>query len=81
MIKQIITWLRRDDERLEILRREIQQKEKPMDWEHIQKWIVYVLIAAGVMGFGVMVAMWILRHEDHRRFSAGAGGVYAGPVF
>jgi len=59
MIKQIITWLRRDDERLEILRREIQQKEKPMDWEHIQKWIVYVLIAAGVMGFGVMFAMWI----------------------
>jgi hypothetical protein len=59
MIKQIITWLRRDDERLEILRREIQQKEKPMDWEQIQKWIVYVLIAAGVIGFGVMVAMWI----------------------
>ena len=59
MIKQIITWLRRDDDRLEPLRREIQQKEKPVDWEQIQKWIVYVLIAAGVMGFGVMVAMWI----------------------
>ena len=59
MIKQIITWLRRDDLRLEPLRREIQQKEKPVDWEQIQKWIVYVLIAAGVMGFGVMVAMWI----------------------
>ena len=59
MINRFITWLRRDDERLEILRREIQQKEKPMDWEQIQKWIVYVLIAAGVIGFGVMVAMWI----------------------
>jgi len=59
MIKQIITWLRRDDERLEILRREIQQKEKPVDWEQIQKVIVYVLITASVMGFGVMFAMWI----------------------
>jgi hypothetical protein len=59
MINRFITWLRRDDERLEILRREIQQKEKHMDWEQIQKVIVYVLIAAGVMGFGVMVAMWI----------------------
>ena len=59
MINRLITWLRRDDERLEPLRREIQQKEKPVDWEQIQKWIVYVLITAGVMGFGVMVAMWI----------------------
>jgi len=59
MIKQIITWLRRDDERLEPLRQEIQQQEKPVDWEQIQKWIVYVLITAGVMGFGAMVAMWI----------------------
>ena len=59
MIKQIITWLRRDDERLEILRREIQQKEKPMDWEKIQMLITYMLIALGMVGFGVMVAMWI----------------------
>ena len=59
MINRFITWLRRDDLRLEPLRREIQQKEKPVDWEQIQKVIVYVLITASVMGFGVMFAMWI----------------------
>jgi Tfp pilus assembly protein PilO len=59
MINRLITWLRRDDDRLEPLRREIQQKEKPVDWEQIQKVIVYVLITASVMGFGVMFAMWI----------------------
>jgi hypothetical protein len=59
MIEQIITWLRRDDERLEILRREVRQQEVEMDWELIQKWIVYILITAGTVGFGVMVAMWI----------------------
>ena len=59
MINRFITWLRRDDQMLEPLRREIQQKEKPVDWEQIQKVIVYVLITASVMGFGVMFAMWI----------------------
>jgi hypothetical protein len=59
MIKQLITWLRRDDERLEILRLEVQQKEVEMDWELLHKWIVYILIIAGTVGFGVMVAMWI----------------------
>lgn len=59
MINRIITWLRRNDEMLEPLRKQIEQQEKPVDWEQIQKWIVYILIIAGVMGFGVMVAMWI----------------------
>jgi hypothetical protein len=59
IVNEIITRLRRDDQRLELLRREIEQKEKPVDWEQIQKVIVYVLITASVMGFGVMVAMWI----------------------
>jgi hypothetical protein len=59
MIKQIINMLRRDDERLEPLRREVQQQDRPVDWEQIQKVIVYVLITASFMGFGVMVAMWI----------------------
>ena len=54
MIKQIITWLRRNDEMLEPLRKKVEQQDKNMDWEHIQKWIVYVLIAAGVMGFGAV---------------------------
>jgi hypothetical protein len=59
IVNEIITRLRRDDQRLELLRREIEQKEKPVDWEQIQKVIVYVLITASVMGFGVMLAMWI----------------------
>ena len=59
MINRFITWLRRDDERLEPLRREIQQKEKPMDWEKIQMLITYMLIALGMVGFAMMVAMWI----------------------
>lgn len=59
MINRIITWLRRDDQMLEPLRKQVEQQDKNMDWEQIQKWIVYVLITAGVMGFGAMVAMWI----------------------
>ena len=59
MIKQIINMLRRDDERLEPLRHQVIKEEKPVDWEQIQKVIVYVLITASFMGFGVMVAMWI----------------------
>lgn len=59
IVNEIITRLRRDDQRLELLRREIEQQEKPVDWEQIQKVIVYVLITASFMGFGVMVAMWI----------------------
>lgn len=59
MIKQIIIWLRRDDERLEILRREIQQKEKPMDWEKIQLYITTAIIATAIIGLGVMFVMWI----------------------
>lgn len=59
MIKEIITWLRRDDQRLEILRREIREKEKQMDWDKLHKWLVLIITAAGVMGWGVMIAMWI----------------------
>ena len=59
MIKQIIIWLRRDDERLEPLRREIQQKEKPMDWEKIQLYITTAIIATAIIGLGVMFVMWI----------------------
>jgi hypothetical protein len=59
IVNEIITRLRRDDQRLELLRRQVQQQEKPVDWEQIQKVIVYVLIIISVMGFGSMVAMWI----------------------
>jgi hypothetical protein len=59
MIKQIINMLRRDDQLLEPLRHQVIKEEKPVDWEQIQKVIVYVLITASFIGFGVMVAMWI----------------------
>jgi len=58
MIHRIITWLRRDDERLEILRREIQQKEKNMDWDDLQKICLYVIYITIVMGFGVLIGIW-----------------------
>lgn len=29
------------------------------DWEKIQRYIISVIIAAAIFGFGVMVAMWI----------------------
>ena len=60
MIKQIITWLRRNDERLEILRREIQQKEKNMDWDDLQKICLYVIYMTIVMGTGLIFAFWIM---------------------
>lgn len=59
MINRIITWLRRDDQELEWLRREIQQQEKPMDWENLQKAIIYLILGTATIGFGVMFAMWI----------------------
>ncbi len=58
MIKQIITWLRRDDERLEILRREIQQKEQNMDWDDLQKICLYVIYITIIMGFGLLIGIW-----------------------
>ena len=60
MINRIITWLRRDDERLEILRREIQQKEKHMDWDQLQEICLYVIYITIVMGLGLLVAFWIM---------------------
>lgn len=29
------------------------------DWEKIQRYITSVIIAAAIVGFGVMAAMWI----------------------
>ena len=58
MIKQIITWLRRNDERLEILRREIQQKEQNMDWDDLQKICLYVIYITIIMGFGLLIGIW-----------------------
>ena len=60
MINRFITWLRRDDDRLEPLRREIQQKEKPVDWDDLQTICLYVIYMTIVMGFGLLIAFWIM---------------------
>ena len=60
MINRFITWLRRDDQLLEPLRREIQQKEKNMEWDDLQKICLYVIYITIVMGCGLLVAFWIM---------------------
>ena len=59
MINRIITWLRRDDERLEPLRREIQQKEKDVNWDQVQTICLYVIYMTIIMGFGVLLGAWV----------------------
>ena len=60
MINRFITWLRRDDQLLEPLRREIQQKEKPVDWDQLQEICLYIIYMTSAVGFGILVAFWIM---------------------
>ena len=60
MIKQIITWLRRNDEMLEPLRKQIEQQEKPVDWDDLQTICLYVIYMTIVMGTGLLFAFWIM---------------------
>ena len=60
MINRFITWLRRDDQMLEPLRREIQQQEKPMDWDDLQTICLYIIYMTIVMGAGLLIAFWIM---------------------
>ena len=60
MINRFITWLRRDDERLEPLRREIQQKEKHMEWDDLQTICLYIIYTTIIMGTGLILAFWIM---------------------
>ena len=60
MIKQIITWLRRNDEMLEPLRKQIEQQEKPVDWDDLQTICLYVIYTTIVMGTGLLFAFWIM---------------------
>ena len=60
MINRFITWLRRDDQLLEPLRREIQQKEKNMDWDDLQTICLYVIYMTIIMGCGLLIAFWIM---------------------
>ena len=60
MINRFITWLRRDDQLLEPLRKEIQQKEKHMEWDDLQRICLYVIYITIIMGCGLLVAFWIM---------------------
>jgi hypothetical protein len=60
MINRFITWLRRDDQLLEPLRREIQQKEKNMEWDDLQTICLYIIYITIIMGCGLLVAFWIM---------------------
>ena len=60
MINRFITWLRRDDQLLEPLRREIQQKEKNMEWDDLQTICLYIIYMAIIMGTGLLIAFWIM---------------------
>ena len=60
MINRFITWLRRDDQMLEPLRREIQQKEKHMDWDQLQEICLYIIYMTSAVGFGILIAFWIM---------------------
>jgi len=60
MINRFITWLRRDDLRLEPLRKQIEQQEKPVDWDDLQTICLYVIYMTIVMGTGLIFAFWIM---------------------
>ena len=60
MINRFITWLRRDDQLLEPLRKQIEQQEKNMDWDDLQKICLYVIYMTIVMGTGLIFAFWIM---------------------
>ena len=60
MINRIITWLRRDDQRLDPLRKQVEQQEKSMDWDQLQEICLYVIYITIVMGLGLLVAFWIM---------------------
>ena len=60
MINRFITWLRRDDQLLEPLRKQIEQKEKNMEWDDLQTICLYIIYITIIMGCGLLVAFWIM---------------------
>ena len=60
MINRFITWLRRDDQALEPLRKQIEQKEKNMEWDQLQTICLYIIYMTIIMGTGLLVAFWIM---------------------
>ena len=60
MINRFITWLRREDQRLDPLRKQVEQQEKSMDWDQLQEICLYVIYITIVMGLGLLVAFWIM---------------------
>ena len=60
MINRFITWLRRDDQMLEPLRKQIEQQERQMDWDDLQRICLYIIYMAIIMGTGLILAFWIM---------------------
>ena len=60
MINRFITWLRRNDEMLEPLRKQIEQRDKNMEWDQLQTICLYVIYMAIIMGTGLLIAFWIM---------------------
>jgi hypothetical protein len=60
MINRFITWLRREDQALEPLRKQIEQQEKPVEWDQLQTICLYVIYITIIMGCGLLVAFWIM---------------------
>lgn len=60
MINRLITWLRRDDDRLEPLRKQIEQQDKNMEWDQLQTICLYVIYMTIIMGTGLLIAFWIM---------------------
>lgn len=29
------------------------------DWDKIHRWLIYTIVALGIIGWGVMIAMWV----------------------
>ena len=60
MINRFITWLRREDQALEPLRKQIEQQEKPVEWDQLQTICLYIIYMTIIMGTGLLVAFWIM---------------------
>ena len=60
MINRFITWLRRDDQRLDPLRKQVEQQDKNMDWDQLQEICLYVIYITIVIGCGLLIAFWIM---------------------
>ena len=60
MIHRFITWLRRDDEMLEPLRKQIEQRDKNMEWDQLQEICLFIIYMMIIMGTGLILAFLVM---------------------